>query len=262
MLKILRLIKTFKLFYLITFKNVGVVYPNGFRALKNVNLEISNGEFVVVIGPSGSGKTTLIRTINGFVRISEGELIVNGKNLRNLSEKELRTLRREIGMIFQSFNLVKRISVLRNVLIGRLGYTPTLRSIFNIFSKEDIQLAFENLKMVGIEDKAYVRADQLSGGQQQRVAIARALTQKPKIILADEPVASLDPPTAKIVMDYLKKINKELGITTIVNLHDVDLAREYGERIVGLRNGEIIYDGSVKKLDDSALKRIYGKWES
>ncbi len=247
---------------MIIFKNVGVVYPNGFRALKNVNLKISDGEFVIVIGPSGSGKTTLIRTINGFVKISEGELIVNNRNLSNLSEKELRILRREIGMIFQSFNLVKRISVLRNVLIGRLGYTSTLKSIFNIFSKKDIQLAFENLRMVGIEDKAYVRADQLSGGQQQRVAIARALTQKPKIILADEPVASLDPPTAKIVMDYLKKINKEFGITTIVNLHDVDLAREYGKRIVGLRSGEIIYDGSVEKLDDNALKRIYGKWES
>jgi phosphonate transport system ATP-binding protein len=150
---------------------------------------------------------------------------------------------------------------LRNVLIGRLGYISTIKSIFNLFSKEDIELAFENLRRVGIEDKAYVRADQLSGGQQQRVAIARALTQKPKIILADEPVASLDPPTAKVVMDYLKQFNKELGITTIINLHDIDLVMEYGKRVIGLRNGEIIYDGKVENINDKVLKEIYGKWE-
>jgi len=246
---------------LITFKNVSVIYPNGFKALKNINLQVNDGEFLIVVGSSGAGKSTLIRTINGFVKISEGELIVNNKNIKELNEKELRALRREIGMIFQNFNLVKRISVLRNVLIGRLGYVSTIRSIFNLFSKEDIELAFENLRRVGIEDKAYVRADQLSGGQQQRVAIARALTQKPKIILADEPVASLDPPTAKVVMDYLKKFNKELGITTIINLHDIDLVMEYGERIIGLRNGEIVYDGSVKNINENVLKEIYGKWE-
>jgi phosphonate transport system ATP-binding protein len=246
---------------LIIFKNVSVIYPNGFKALKNINLQINDGEFVIIIGPSGAGKSTLIRTINGFVKISQGELIVNGKNIRNLNEKELRILRREIGMIFQNFNLVRRISVLRNVLIGRLGYISTIKSIFNLFSKEDIELAFENLRRVGIEDKAYVRADQLSGGQQQRVAIARALTQKPKIILADEPVASLDPPTAKVVMDYLKQFNKELGITTIINLHDIDLVMEYGKRVIGLRNGEIIYDGKVENINDKVLKEIYGKWE-
>ena len=246
---------------MIIFKNVSVIYPNGFKALKNINLQINDGEFVIIIGPSGAGKSTLIRTINGFVKISEGELIVNGKNIKNLNEKELRILRREIGMIFQNFNLVKRISVLRNVLIGRLGYISTIKSIFNLFSKEDIELAFENLRRVGIEDKAYVRADQLSGGQQQRVAIARALTQKPKIILADEPVASLDPPTAKVVMDYLKQFNKELGITTIINLHDIDLVMEYGKRVIGLRNGEIIYDGNVENINDKVLKEIYGKWE-
>ncbi|MDT7879690.1 MAG: phosphonate ABC transporter ATP-binding protein [Candidatus Hydrothermia bacterium] len=246
---------------MIIFKNVSVIYPNGFKALRNINLQINDGEFVIIIGPSGAGKSTLIRTINGFVKISEGELIVNGKNIKNLNEKELRILRREIGMIFQNFNLVKRISVLRNVLIGRLGYISTIKSIFNLFGKEDIELAFENLRRVGIEDKAYVRADQLSGGQQQRVAIARALTQKPKIILADEPVASLDPPTAKVVMDYLKQFNRELGITTIINLHDIDLVMEYGKRVIGLRNGEIIYDGKVENINDKVLKEIYGKWE-
>lgn len=258
-----KLIKqTLKFLNLIIFKNVSVTYPNGFKALKNINLQINDGEFVIIVGPSGAGKSTLIRTINGFVKISEGELIVNNKNIKELNEKELRALRREIGMIFQNFNLVKRISVLRNVLIGRLGYVSTIRSIFNLFSKEDIELAFENLRRVGIEDKAYVRADQLSGGQQQRVAIARALTQKPKIILADEPVASLDPPTAKVVMDYLKKFNKELGITTIINLHDIDLVMEYGERVIGLRSGEIVYDGSVKAINENVLKEIYGKWET
>ncbi|MEO0202677.1 MAG: phosphonate ABC transporter ATP-binding protein [candidate division WOR-3 bacterium] len=246
---------------MIIFKNLSVIYPNGFKALKNINLKIEDGEFVIIIGPSGAGKSTLIRTINGFVKISEGELIVNSKNIKNLNNKELRLLRREIGMIFQSFNLVKRISVLRNVLVGRLGYTSTIKSIFNLFSKDDINLAFENLKKVGIEDKAYVRADQLSGGQQQRVAIARALTQKPKIILADEPVASLDPPTAKIVMDYLKQFNQELGITTIVNLHDIDLVRDYGKRVIGIRSGEIVFDGNVENLNEKILKEIYGKWE-
>ncbi len=246
---------------MIIFKNLSVIYPNGFKALKNINLKIEDGEFVIIIGPSGAGKSTLIRTINGFVKISEGELIVNSKNIKNLNNKELRLLRREIGMIFQSFNLVKRISVLRNVLVGRLGYTSTIKSIFNLFSKDDINLAFENLKKVGIEDKAYVRADQLSGGQQQRVAIARALTQKPKIILADEPVASLDPPTAKIVMDYLKQFNQELGITTIINLHDIDLVRDYGKRVIGIRSGEIVFDGNVKNLNEKILKEIYGKWE-
>jgi phosphonate transport system ATP-binding protein len=237
---------------------VSVVYPNGFVALWNINLEIKDGEFIIIIGPSGAGKTTLIRTINGLVRITDGELIVNGRNLKHLNSKEIKLLRREIGMIFQNFNLVKRISVLRNVLVGRLGYTSTIRSILNLFSKEDIKLAFENLKRVGIEDKAYVRADQLSGGQQQRVAIARALTQKPKIILADEPVASLDPPTARVVMDYLKKFNKELRITTIVNLHDLDLASDYAERIIGLNKGEIVFDG--KSLNENILKQVYGKW--
>ncbi len=246
---------------MIEFRNVVVVYPNGFKALKGINLHISEGEFVAIIGPSGAGKSTLIRTINGLVKITEGDLVVEGKHVQKLKENELRLLRRKIGMIFQSFNLVKRMSVLRNVLVGRLGYVSTLKSLFNLFPKEDIEFALSNLEKVGIRDKAYVRADQLSGGQQQRVAIARALTQQPDIMLADEPVASLDPPTAKVVMDYLKKFNEELNITTLVNLHDVDLARAYARRIVGIRAGEIVFDGKPEELTRDVLIRIYGKWQ-
>ncbi len=246
---------------MIEFRNVVVVYPNGFKALKGINLHIHEGEFVAIIGPSGAGKSTLIRTINGLVRITEGDLIVEGKHVQKLKDRELRLLRRKIGMIFQSFNLVKRMSVLRNVLVGRLGYVPTLKSLLNLFPKEDVEFALSNLEKVGIRDKAYVRADQLSGGQQQRVAIARALTQQPDIMLADEPVASLDPPTAKVVMDYLKKFNEELKITTLVNLHDVDLAKTYAGRIVGIRAGEIVFDGRPEELTRDILIRIYGKWQ-
>ncbi len=246
---------------MIEFRNVVVVYPNGFKALKGINLHISEGEFVAIIGPSGAGKSTLIRTINGLVRITEGDLIVEGKHVQKLKDNELRLLRRKIGMIFQSFNLVKRMSVLRNVLVGRLGYVSTLKSLFNLFPKEDIEFALSNLEKVGIREKAYVRADQLSGGQQQRVAIARALTQQPDIMLADEPVASLDPPTAKVVMDYLKKFNEELKITTLVNLHDVELARTYARRIIGIRAGEIVFDGKPEELTRDVLIRIYGKWQ-
>ncbi len=246
---------------MIEFRNVVVVYPNGFKALKGINLHISEGEFVAIIGPSGAGKSTLIRTINGLVKITEGDLIVEGKHVQKLKENELRLLRRKIGMIFQSFNLVKRMSVLRNVLVGRLGYVPTIKSLLNLFPKEDIEFALSNLEKVGIREKAYVRADQLSGGQQQRVAIARALTQQPDIMLADEPVASLDPPTAKVVMDYLKKFNEELNITTLVNLHDVDLAKAYAKRIVGIRAGQIVFDGKPEELTKEVLIRIYGKWQ-
>ncbi len=246
---------------MIEFRNVVVVYPNGYKALKGINLHINEGEFVAIIGPSGAGKSTLIRTINGLVKITEGDLLVEGKHVQKLNDRELRLLRRKIGMIFQSFNLVKRMSVLRNVLVGRLGYISTWKSLLNLFPKEDVEFALENLEKVGIREKAYVRADQLSGGQQQRVAIARALTQQPDIMLADEPVASLDPPTAKVVMDYLLKFNSELGITTLVNLHDVELAKEYARRIVGIRAGEIVFDGKPSELTREVLIRIYGKWQ-
>ncbi|MDR5659738.1 phosphonate ABC transporter ATP-binding protein [Serpentinicella sp. ANB-PHB4] len=244
---------------MIEYKNISLTYPNGFKALKNINLKFNPGEFIVIVGLSGAGKSTLIRSLNLMVRPNEGELLVDGENILNYKEKQLRKLRTEIGMIFQQHNLVKRSSVLKNVLSGRLGYTGTVKSILNLFSKEDIALAMNSLDRVDIAEKAYQRADQLSGGQQQRVSIARALTQKPKIILADEPVSSLDPPTANQVMKDLQRINKEDGITTIVNLHAIDLAMEYGQRIIGLRGGELVFDGPASSVTEKTFEEIYGR---
>ena len=199
---------------MIQFKDLSLVYPNGTQGLKDVNVTINDGEFVVIVGLSGAGKSTFIRSINRLVTPTDGELLIDDEDILGYKGSKLRSLRTKVGMIFQNYNLVKRSSVFKNVLAGRLGHTGTLRSIFNLFSKEDKALAYQNLKRVNIEEKLYNRADQLSGGQQQRVSIARVLTQKPDYILADEPVASLDPPTSHQVMKYLKKINQEDGITT------------------------------------------------
>lgn len=244
---------------MIEFKNISLTYPNGFQALKNINLKINENDFVVIVGLSGAGKSTLIRSINQLVKPSQGELLVEGENTLAYNEKQLRQLRTKIGMVFQNYNLVKRMSVLRNVLSGRLGQTNTLRTLLGLFPKEDRQLALDSLKKVGIADKAYVRADQLSGGQQQRVSIARALTQKPKVILADEPIASLDPPTSHAVMKDLKRINREDNITTIVNLHFIDMAMEYADRIVGMREGEIVFDGPADTVREATFEEIYGR---
>lgn len=244
---------------MIEFKNVSLVYPNGTQGLKDVNITINDGEFVVIVGLSGAGKSTLIRSINRLVTPTDGELIVDGENILKYKGKKLRQLRTKVGMIFQNYNLVKRSTVFKNVLAGRLGHTGTLRSVFNIFSKEDKALAYESLKRVNIEEKLYNRADELSGGQQQRVSIARVLTQRPKYILADEPVASLDPPTSHQVMRYLKKINKEDGITTIVNLHFIDMAMEYADRIIGMRAGEVVFDGPVSEVTEKTFEEIYGR---
>ncbi|MCM3768597.1 phosphonate ABC transporter ATP-binding protein [Neobacillus niacini] len=244
---------------MIEFKNVSKTYPNGVKGLKNINLTIEKGEFVVVVGLSGAGKSTLLRSINRLNEVTEGEIVIAGKSITNSSGASLRRIRRDIGMIFQSFNLVKRSTVLRNVLSGRVGYHSTFRTVLGLFPNEDVNLAFEALERVNILDKAYTRADQLSGGQQQRVSIARALAQEAKIILADEPVASLDPLTTKHVMDDLRRINQELGITTVVNLHHVDLAQEYATRIIGMRAGEIVFDGPVEEATDDKFSEIYGR---
>ena len=244
---------------MIELRQVSKIYPNGTKGLNQINLTFTKGEFVAVVGLSGAGKSTLLRSINRLHDISEGDILIDGRSITGAKGKQLRLIRRNIGMIFQSFNLVKRSSVLRNVLAGRVGYHSTLRTILGRFPKEDINLAFEALDRVNIVEKAYSRADELSGGQQQRVAIARVLAQQAKIILADEPVASLDPLTTKQVMDDLKKINQELGITTIVNLHYIDLARQYATRIVGLRAGQIVFDGPVSEATDQRFAEIYGR---
>ncbi|EEK77880.1 Phosphonates import ATP-binding protein phnC [Bacillus cereus R309803] len=235
------------------------MYPNGTKGLNNINLKIEKGEFVVMVGLSGAGKSTLLRSVNRLHEITEGEIIIEGESITAAKGKGLRRMRRDIGMIFQSFNLVKRSTVLKNVLAGRVGYHSTMRTTLGLFPKEDLELAFQALKRVNILEKAYARADELSGGQQQRVSIARALAQEAKIILADEPVASLDPLTTKQVLDDLKKINEDFGITTIVNLHSIDLARQYATRIIGLHAGEIVFDGLVEEATDEKFAEIYGE---
>lgn len=244
---------------MIKFDKVNKVYPNGLHALKNISLEINQGEFVAIIGLSGAGKSTLLRTINRMHDISEGSLTVNGQEINDLSGKDLRKFRRKIGMVFQSFNLVTRTTVVNNVLTSRVPDMPLWKSIIGLYSKEDKVIALEALDKVGILDKAYVRADQLSGGQQQRVALARTLAQKPEIILADEPVAALDPITAKQVMDDFKKINKELNMSVLINIHHVDLALKYADRVIGIKAGEIVYDGPSAEVDSEVLKQIYGR---
>ncbi|WP_459500059.1 phosphonate ABC transporter ATP-binding protein [Bacillus sp. C1] len=244
---------------MIEFRNVSKLYPNGTKGLNQINVKIHKGEFVVMVGLSGAGKSTLLRSINRLHEITEGEILIDGQSITTAKGKELRRFRRDIGMIFQSFNLVKRSTVLKNVLAGRVGYHSTLRTTLGLFPREDVELAFQALERVNILEKAYARADELSGGQQQRVSIARALAQEAKIILADEPVASLDPLTTKQVMEDLKKINKEFGITTIVNLHSIDLAREYATRIIGLHAGEIVFDGLVEEATDEKFAEIYGR---
>ena len=244
---------------MIKFDNVNKIYPNGLHALKNINLEIQQGEFVAIIGLSGAGKSTLLRTVNRMHDITGGVLTVNGQEVNNLKGKELRKFRRGVGMVFQSFNLVTRTSVVKNVLTSRVPDMPLWKSIIGLYSKEDKVIALEALDKVGILDKAYVRADQLSGGQQQRVALARTLAQNPEIILADEPVAALDPITAVQVMDDFKRINEELNMSVLINIHHVDLALKYADRVIGIKAGEIVYDGPSSEVTHDVLTEIYGR---
>jgi phosphonate transport system ATP-binding protein len=234
-------------------------YPNGTRALDGITLDIQRGEFVVLIGLSGSGKSTLLRTINRLVDPTSGTVTFDGLDVTRARGGDLRRIRRRIGMIFQQFNLVKRSSVFSNVIAGRLGYRSTWRTIASRASVGDVALAFENLGRVGIPEKAFGRADALSGGQQQRVGIARALMQKPELMLADEPVASLDPATSHSVMKYLEEINKKDGITVICSLHFLSLARRYGTRVIALKGGKVAFDGLPAKIDERRFKEIYGE---
>jgi phosphonate transport system ATP-binding protein len=242
----------------IEFRDVGVRYRGDVQALRGVDLTVQRGEFVAIVGLSGAGKSTLLRTINRLVEPTAGTVWFEGEDLTAVSPARLLEVRQQIGMIFQTFNLVKRSSVFRNVLAGRVGRTPTWRALLGWFSREDLEIVHGALQKLEIHDKAFVRADALSGGQQQRVGIARALAQEPKVILADEPVASLDPPTSHMVMRDLRRINQE-GITVLINLHFIDLAREYAQRIVGLREGQVVYDGPARDVDDATFEQIYGR---
>lgn len=242
---------------MIEFINVEKTYGNNVKALQDVNLKIEDGEFVAIIGLSGAGKSTLLRCINRMHDITSGELIVDRVNVSSLKGKEIRTFRRRIGMIFQSFNLVTRTSVLKNVLVSFVPELSFWRKVTGIFSKEQKTKALTALDQVGILDKAYVRVDQLSGGQQQRVALARTLAQNPDIILADEPIASLDPVTAKQVMNDFKRINQDMNISVIINIHHVEIALEYAERIIGVRDGKVVFDGKSSEVNEEVLDYIY-----
>lgn len=239
--------------------NVSKIYPNGTVGLDNINLDIASGEFVVIVGLSGAGKSTLLRAINRLHDVTSGEILIDGEDITVAKGRKLRELRRNIAMIFQNFNLVKRASVARNVLAGRVGYYSTFKSTFGLFSKEDKEKASENLDKVNMLDKYYTRADELSGGQQQRVAIARAMMQSPTVVLADEPIASLDPKTTKMVMDDLKRLNTEMGMTVVVNLHSVPLAMEYATRIIGLRAGQLVYDKPIAEVNKDDFDGIYAE---
>ncbi len=244
---------------IVTFENVTKQFPNGHRALRNVSLSFRPGEFVVIVGLSGAGKSTLIRCVNRLVDPTEGRVVVNGEDITHIGDAALRRARARIGMIFQSHNLVRRSSVLRNVLNGRLAETPFWRSLTGLAAPSETKLALDCLGRVGIPEKAYQRADTLSGGQQQRVAIARALAQRPTILLADEPVASLDPPTAHQVMRDLKRLSREENLLTLVNLHFIDMAQEYADRVVGLRAGEVVFDGPATGMTEETFERIYNR---
>ena len=240
-------------------QNLTKVYEDGTRALTDVSFEVPDGEFVAVIGLSGSGKSTLLRCINRLIEPTSGQIWWNGIELSEVSGEELRRARRQIGMIFQHFNLVNRSSVLTNVLSGRLGYVSPIASVLGRFPEADIKRAHASLKRVGIGDKADNRADELSGGQRQRVGIARALMQEPKMILADEPVASLDPALAHSIMRHLQQINREDKITVLCSLHFLDLVQQYSTRAIALNQGRLVFDGEPKEINDEKFIEIYGR---
>jgi len=238
------------------------IYNDGTVALRDISFQVPDGEFLVVIGLSGSGKSTLLRCINRLIDPTEGEILWNGVDLAKLEGEDLRKARRKIGMVFQHFNLVKRSSVLKNVLAGRLGYTSSWKSLFGRFSTADLERAKLALDRLGIADQMNKRADELSGGQQQRVGVARALMQDPEMILADEPVASLDPVLAHSIMRRLESLNQEDSITIICSLHYLDLVQRYATRVIGLRQGEIAYRGTreeIRAMTDKEFKEIYGE---
>lgn len=243
---------------LLAVRHLEKIYDNGVHALRDVSFELNRGDFLAVIGLSGSGKSTLLRTINRLIEPTSGEILFKNENIRNLEGKDLRAYRQKIGMIFQHFNLIKRKSVISNVLSGRLSALSTTKSLLELFSKEQRAKAIEYLNLVGLGEKAFIRAEELSGGQQQRVAIARCLMQEPEIILADEPVASLDPATSHSIMKYLEDANKKLGKTIVCNLHFLSLVRQYATRVIALKGGQIVFQGSPSQINEEWFRAIYG----
>lgn len=244
---------------IVSIKNGNKTYDNKFLALSDINLDIKKGEFVAIIGSSGAGKSTLLRTINSMNPLSSGAIIFNGKDISKISGSNLRKVRREMGMIFQHYNLIERLSVVQNVLHGRLGYMSNLKGFFELYSEEDKVKALNILKRLGLEDHCYKKASELSGGQKQRVGISRALAQNPKLILADEPIASLDPKSSEIVMETLKNICLEDNLTCIVNLHQVEFAKQYATRIIGMNKGKIVFDDIPENLTEEKIGEIYGQ---
>ncbi|SKC47897.1 phosphonate ABC transporter ATP-binding protein [Maledivibacter halophilus] len=242
---------------LLEVKNISKQYKNT-KALSDVNFSVKEGEFVSIIGPSGAGKSTLLRCINRMVEANYGEIIFDGSHVLNLNKKDLRKLRAKIGMIFQHYNLVYRLSVVENTLHGRLGYKSTIEGIMGRYTEEEKKQAFDILEKLGLSEEVFKRCDELSGGQKQRVGIARALIQNPKMILCDEPIASLDPSSSKVIMDHLKNVSKEMGITCLVNLHQVDVAIKYSDRIIGVNSGKVVFDGSPEELNNEKIYEIYG----
>lgn len=243
---------------ILKFEKVNKYYGNKVHALKNISLEVREGEMIAVIGPSGSGKSTFLRTINKLISISDGEIILDGQRLSQQQGSDLRAIRRKVGMIFQNYNLVYQLSVLQNVLHGYLGYLGGWKGILGLYPEEEKIRAIELLQELGLGAQCYSRAANLSGGQKQRVGIARAIMQNPKILLADEPIASLDPLSAKTIMDILAALVADRGITCIVNLHQLDVAKRYATRIIGLSQGEIVFDGKPSELTEDVVRKLYG----
>ena len=242
---------------ILEFHNISKFYDAGTHALNGVSFTLEEGEFVSVIGPSGAGKSTILRCCNRLIEPTEGRVWFDGKDITTVGKKELRQVRTQTGMIFQHYNLVDRLSVMENVLHGRLGQKSTFTGMAGIYTEEEKREAFRILESLDLADQAYKRCDELSGGQKQRVGIARAIMQHPKLILCDEPIASLDPKSSKVIMDHLKKINQEKKITCLVNLHQVDVAMKYSDRIIGVSGGKIVYDGPADSLNEDTIHAIY-----
>lgn len=242
---------------MISVKNLGKTFPDGTVALKNVTVDIADGDFIAIIGLSGAGKSTFLRCLNRLNNPSEGQILVNDQDVVALRGRALQKYRRTVGFIFQQFNLVNRLTVMDNVLAGRLGYHPTWQGMLGLYSEKDKLLARDYIRLVGLDEKENTRVDSLSGGQQQRVAIARAMTQEPQLILADEPMASLDPRLSDVILGLLKEYNEQKGVSILVNIHVLELAKRYAKRVLAFNKGELVFDGPVSALDHALEEEIY-----